>query len=53
MQNELVALSSNSGHREVAGGTHDSLLFTDRDASTSSEAILHVVQSVRTGRPLT
>ena len=52
LQNELVALSSNSVHREVAGATHDSLLFTDRDASTSSEAILHVVQSVRTGRPL-
>jgi pimeloyl-ACP methyl ester carboxylesterase len=52
LQDELAALSSNSVHQEVSGATHASLLFADRDAAVSSAAIVHVVQSLRNGRPL-
>jgi pimeloyl-ACP methyl ester carboxylesterase len=51
LQDELAALSSNSVHQEVSGATHTSLLYADRDAAVSSAAILHVVQSIRIGRP--
>ena len=52
MQDELAALSSNSIHRIVAGASHASLLFTDRDAAVSSTTIDEVIQSVRAHRPL-
>ena len=52
MQDELLALSPNHIHRVAAGGTHASLLFSDRDATVSSAAIDQVVQAVRAHRPL-
>jgi pimeloyl-ACP methyl ester carboxylesterase len=52
MQDELAALSSNSIHRIVAGASHASLLFTDRDAAVSNTTIDEVIQSVRAHRPL-
>jgi pimeloyl-ACP methyl ester carboxylesterase len=53
MQGELAALSPNSTHRVVAGGTHDSLLYDKDHAQLTSAAIEQVVQAVRTDRPLT
>ena len=53
MQGELAALSPNSTHRVVAGGTHDSLLYDKHHAQLTSAAIEQVVQAVRTDRPLT
>jgi pimeloyl-ACP methyl ester carboxylesterase len=52
MQNELAGLSSNSTHRIAAGTTHASLLFSERNAASSSAAIAQVIISVRTGQPL-
>jgi hypothetical protein len=52
MQDEPAALPSNSIHRIVAGASHASLLFTDRDAAVSSTTIDEVVHSVRAHRPL-
>lgn len=52
MQNELVALSTNSIHLTIDGSTHTSLIFNPKYAHIVSETILQVVNSVRTGKPL-
>jgi hypothetical protein len=52
MQDELVALSSESIHRVVDGATHESLLYDKRDSQVTSAAIEHVIDAVRTDRPL-
>jgi pimeloyl-ACP methyl ester carboxylesterase len=52
MQDELAALSSNSIRRVAAETTHASLLFSERGATLSSEAIVQVIMSVRIGQPL-
>src|SRR5918997_70595 len=53
MQEELTTLSSNSIHRVVEGGTHESLLYDKVDSQVTSAAIEKVVKAVRTGQPLT
>jgi pimeloyl-ACP methyl ester carboxylesterase len=52
MQQELQALSSNSGQRLIPGATHNSLLHSRDHAQQTSRAILEVVAAVRTGTPL-
>lgn len=50
-QDRLAGLSTNSAHRVVASATHDSLI-TGPDAPTSAQAILDVLEAVRSGTPL-
>jgi pimeloyl-ACP methyl ester carboxylesterase len=52
-QNKMATLSSDSLHRFVAGATHDDLVSDPKDAAVVSNAIHHVVASVRTSTPLT
>jgi len=52
LQNELADLSTNSLHITVTGATHASLAFNRLHAQATSDAILQVVEAVRTGRPL-
>ena len=47
-QNRLPGLSTNSSHRVLDAATHTSLI-TGVDAEASSQAILDVVSSLRTG----
>jgi pimeloyl-ACP methyl ester carboxylesterase len=51
-QKKLAALSTNSSHRVVEGASHAGLIFDQKYAETTSNAIADVVTSVRTGRPL-
>jgi pimeloyl-ACP methyl ester carboxylesterase len=50
-QDALVALSTNAAHRVIDSATHESLV-TGTDSSTSSTAILDVVEAVRSGGPV-
>jgi len=52
LQDEMATLSRNSLHRVLPNATHSSLIEDERDALASSEAILEVVQSSRSGRAL-
>ena len=51
-QNELATLSTNSAHHVVTGAFHVDLLIEQRAAAATSQAVLDVVASVRTGAPL-
>ena len=51
-QNHLATLSTNSVHRVIAGATHASLVSEQRDAAATTQAVLDVVSSVRSGEPL-
>ena len=51
-QTAMAALSTDSSRRVVDGATHPSLITDEADAAATSEAILDVVTSVRTGVPL-
>lgn len=51
-QEDLATLSENSVHLVVAGATHGSLMDTEADAALTNQAIVQVVDSARTGRPL-
>ncbi len=51
-QDALAALSTNSLHNVVPGATHQSLVDDPTHAAVASEAIIDVVQAVRTGAPL-
>jgi pimeloyl-ACP methyl ester carboxylesterase len=51
-QNHLATLSTNSVHRVIAGATHASLTSEQRDAAATTQAVLDVVSSVRSARPL-
>jgi hypothetical protein len=51
-QDALATLSTDSTHRVVEGATHDSLISDERDAAGTTQAIVDVVSSVRTARPL-
>jgi pimeloyl-ACP methyl ester carboxylesterase len=51
-QNALAALSTNSVHRVVDGATHASLISDERDSAATTQAILDVVDSVRSAAPL-
>ena len=50
-QNDMPLPSTNSVHRVIDGATHMSLIV-DEDAADTTRAILEVVSSVRSVRPL-
>jgi pimeloyl-ACP methyl ester carboxylesterase len=52
LQEEMVTLSTNSLHQVLPDATHASLITDEGDAAIASQAILDVVESVRTGTPL-
>lgn len=52
LQNELPALSSNSQHITVQGANHEGLVGNREHAQVVTDAILRVVQAVRTGEPI-
>ena len=52
-QDRLVALSTDSVHRTPPGVDHQGLVGDEHGAAATSDAILDVVTSVRTARPLT
>jgi pimeloyl-ACP methyl ester carboxylesterase len=52
-QNETVTLSTNSLHRIESGATHDDFVGDPDHAAAVTRAIHDVVDSVRTGQPLT
>jgi hypothetical protein len=51
-QNHLATLSTNSVHRVIAGATHASLIAEQPDAAATTQAVLDVASSVRSGQPL-
>jgi pimeloyl-ACP methyl ester carboxylesterase len=51
-QEDLVTLSTNSVHRVIDGATHNQMIMDEDDAAATSQAILDVVSSVRSARPL-
>ncbi|WP_426595682.1 alpha/beta fold hydrolase [Cellulomonas sp. McL0617] len=51
-QDRLAALSTDSVHRVVDDATHDALVGDPVHAATTTQAILDVVQAVRTGHTL-
>jgi pimeloyl-ACP methyl ester carboxylesterase len=51
-QNDLATLSTNSVHRVVDGATHEALIANEQGAAATTQAILDVVSSVRSARPL-
>lgn len=53
LQNELPALSPNSKHVTVQGATHENLVSNETFARSVTDAILEVIESVRSGQPLT
>ena len=52
LQNELPALSTNSQHITVQGANHEGLVAKREHAQVVTDAILRVVQAVRTGQTL-
>jgi pimeloyl-ACP methyl ester carboxylesterase len=52
LQDRLAALSTNSQHR-VADATHQGLIEAEASYKSSVQAIVDVIQSVRTGEPVT
>jgi pimeloyl-ACP methyl ester carboxylesterase len=52
MQNDVVALSTDSVHRIEPGATHGSLIADSTHATTVVRAIHDVVMAIRTRRPL-
>ena len=53
LQDEAVALSTNSIHRVLPNATHASLIEDQGAAAIASQAIRDVVDSVRAATPLT
>lgn len=51
-QEHLTNLSTNARHRTAPDTTHASMLADEADSAAASQAILDVVASVRTGKPL-
>lgn len=51
-QQRLATLSTDGVHRVVSGASHEALVADPVHALTTSRAIVEVVESVRTGRPL-
>jgi pimeloyl-ACP methyl ester carboxylesterase len=51
-QNHLATLSTNSAHRVIAGADHEALIGDKKYAAATTQAMLDVVSSVRSGRPL-
>ncbi len=52
MQEELLVLSSNHALRVVEGASHASLVMAEPYAIETSDAIVTVVEAVRSGQPL-
>ena len=52
-QDDLAALSTNSVHRTASNATHAMLTENETMAAQSSQAILDVVDSIRTDTPIT
>jgi pimeloyl-ACP methyl ester carboxylesterase len=52
LQSELANVSPNSTRRVIEGSDHGSIITNRRHAQQTSEEILKVVKSVRTGQPL-
>jgi len=46
------ATSGVGSHRVIEGASHPGLIFDERYAKTTTQAILHVVSSVRNKQPL-
>lgn len=51
-QNKLATLSTDSSHRVIEGANHAGLIYNERFAKATTQAILDVVSSIRTNRPL-
>jgi pimeloyl-ACP methyl ester carboxylesterase len=51
-QNELATLSTNSVHRVIDGAAHEALVADEDAATSTAQAVLDVVSSVRSGGPL-
>jgi pimeloyl-ACP methyl ester carboxylesterase len=51
-QSGYTALSTNGVQQVVTGATHDSLIFSSKDARVTIKAILQVIEAARTGEPL-
>ena len=51
-QEKMLTLSTNSVQEVVAGATHTDLLLEGRYAAVTAQAILDVVESVRSDQPL-
>jgi hypothetical protein len=51
-QDKLATLSTNSSHRVVDGASHPALIYNERYAKATTQAILDVVSSVRNNQPL-
>jgi pimeloyl-ACP methyl ester carboxylesterase len=51
-QDDLASLSTNSAHRVVDDASHGEMLLDEDAAAATTQAILDVVSSVRSGRPL-
>ena len=48
----MASLSTDSVHRVVEGASHDALVSEPDGAAATTQAILDVVASVRSGEPL-
>jgi hypothetical protein len=51
-QNKLATLSTNSSHRVVDGASHPALIYNERYAEATTQAVLDVVSSLRNNQPL-
>jgi pimeloyl-ACP methyl ester carboxylesterase len=51
-QDDLASLSTNSAHSVVDGASHGEMLVDEDAAAATTQAILDVISSVRSGRPL-
>jgi pimeloyl-ACP methyl ester carboxylesterase len=49
---KLAALSTNSAHRVIDGADHEALIADEQHSAATTQAILDVVSSVRSGGPL-
>jgi len=52
LQQDLATLSTNSVRRIVPGTTHESLVYSKAGARSTAEAILYLVEAIRTDQPL-
>jgi pimeloyl-ACP methyl ester carboxylesterase len=50
-QDDLASLSTNSAHRVVDGASHGEMTLDEDAAAATTQAVLDVISSVRSGRP--
>lgn len=48
----LTAMSTNSAHRTINGGTHEELIADENDSAATSQAIHDVLTAIRNSTPL-